>query len=434
MSERAYKITVIGAGSTYTPELVEGLIDRHESLPVRDLTFVDINEDRLQNLTEMARRMIKAADLDFTVTPTTDRRRGIEGADFVLNQIRVGGQPARIRDEKMGRRHDVVGQETTGPGGFAKALRTIPVALSIAADIRRLAPDAWMINFTNPAGMVTESLLRYGEIKVMGLCNGPYGTQVQIARVLDATPERVKMDVVGLNHLSWVRTVYLDGQDVTDRLIDMMVEGLRDHDDSFDASLIANLRMVPSGYLRYFYHQQDVLAHQREGGKTRGEVVWEIEQNLLEQYRDPELCCKPPLLAKRGGAYYSTLAVSLVDSIANDRQDVHIVDCRNTGAIADLPDDVAVEVPAVISGHGAQAITAGHLPWSIRGLVQHVKAYEELTIEAAITGSERAALLALLNNPLVPDWSTAQALWKDILEENADYLPQFTRGREAVTA
>lgn len=434
MNEQGYKITVIGAGSTYTPELVEGLIDRRQSLPVRDLTFVDINEDRLQNLTAMARRMIAAAGLDFPVTPTTDRRRGIEGADFVLNQIRVGGQPARIRDEHMGRRHDVVGQETTGPGGFAKALRTIPVALAIAADIRSLAPDAWMINFTNPAGMVTESLIRYGEIKVMGLCNGPYGTQVQIARVLDAAPDRVKIDVVGLNHLSWVRTVYLDGQDVTDRVIDTMVQGLRAQDDTFDAGLIEELRMIPSGYLRYFYHQREVLAHQREGGQTRGEVVWEIEQRLLEQYRDPELCCKPPLLARRGGAYYSTLAVSLVDSIANDRQDVHIVDCRNNGAIADLPADVAVEVPAVISGHGANAITAGRLPWSIRGLVQHVKAYEELTIEAAVTGSARAAQLALLNNPLVPDWSAARALWQDILEENVAHLPQFTGRPAAVTA
>jgi 6-phospho-beta-glucosidase len=367
------------------------------------------------------------------VTATENRRRGIEGADFVLNQIRVGGQAARIRDEKTGRRHDVVGQETTGPGGFAKALRTIPVALGIAEDIRELAPRAWMINFTNPAGMVTESLLRYGGVQVMGLCNSPFGMQVEIARALGAEPERVRIDCVGLNHLSWVRRIFLDGQDVTDSVLDGFIAEIEGKDSTFDSQLIATLRMIPSSYLRYFYHQQRVLADQREGGPTRGEQVWEIEQQLLESYRDPGLCCKPPLLEKRGGAHYSTLAVSLVTAIATDRGEVHIVDCRNSGALEDLPDDVAVEMPAVIDRQGAHSITAGHLPFSIRGLVQHVKAYEELTIEAAIGGDERAALLALTANPLVPSFDAARDLWRDIKEENAEFLPQFaTSGGVAV--
>jgi 6-phospho-beta-glucosidase len=212
------------------------------------------------------------------------------------------------------------------------------------------------------------------------------------------------------------------------------VESRYEDHGTFDGELIATLRMIPSSYLQYFYHQQRVLAKQREGGKTRGEQVWEIEQRLLEQYRDPQLCCKPPLLERRGGAYYSTLAVSLVTAIATDAQEVHIVDCQNAGALADLPEDVAVEIPAVIDRQGAHAITAGHLPPSIRGLVQHVKAYEALTIEAAIAGDERTAKLALLNNPLVPSWEAAQALWKDIRAENADYLPQFEGARETVTA
>lgn len=425
-----WKICVIGAGSTYTPELIEGLIDRADSLPVRELTLVDVNRERLEILTDMATRMFRAAGKDVSVIATEDRRRGIEGADFVLNQIRIGGQAARIRDEKTGRRHDVVGQETTGPGGFAKALRTIPVALAIAADIRELSPDAWMINFTNPAGMVTESLLRFGGVKVMGLCNSPYGMQVGLARALDVGPDRVRIDCVGLNHLSWVRRVFLDGEDVTEDVIARIVTSADEDHDTFTADLIATLRMIPSSYLQYFYHQQRVLASQRAGGKTRGEQVWEIEQQLLEQYRDPELCCKPPMLAQRGGAYYSTLAVSLVAAIANDTRDIHIVDCRNQGALADLPDDVAVEIPAVIDRQGAHSITAGHLPFSIRGLVQHVKAYEELTINAAASGDERTALLALLNNPLVPSFEAARALWKDIRAENVEYLPQFA-GREA---
>jgi 6-phospho-beta-glucosidase len=427
---RTWKICVIGAGSTYTPELVEGLIDRAETLPVRELALVDLDPVRLETLTQLARRMFIAAGQDVLVTSTQNRREAIEGADFVLNQIRVGGQAARIRDEHIGRRHDVVGQETTGPGGFGKALRTIPVALAIARDIRELAPDAWMINFTNPAGMVTESLLRYGGVNVMGLCNSPFGMQAEIARALAVGVDRVRIDVVGLNHLSWVRAVYLDGRDITDRVIERMVAA--GESAGFDPELIEALRMIPSSYLRYFYHQQQILAEQREGKQTRGEQVWEIEQRLLEMYRDPELCCKPPLLAQRGGAHYSTLAVSLVASIASDAQEVHVVDCRNNGALPDLPPDVAIEVPAVIDAQGAHALTAGHLPYSIRGLVQHVKAYEELTIETAITGSERTALLALTANPLVPSFETARALWKDIRAEHADYLPQFTGARQEV--
>jgi 6-phospho-beta-glucosidase len=428
----AWKICVIGAGSTYTPELVEGLIERADSLPVRELALVDINADRLDNLTQMARRMFNTAGVDVPVTSTDDRRRAIEGADFILNQIRVGGQAARIRDEKTGQRHDVVGQETTGPGGFAKALRTIPVALGIARDIRELSPDAWMINFTNPAGMVTESLLRYGGVNVMGLCNSPFGMQAEIARAMNVAVERIRIDVIGLNHLSWVRAVYRDGEDITHSVIEAVVRKSRGHGGGFDPELIEALRMIPSSYLRYFYHQGEVLAWQREGGKTRGEEVWEIEQQLLEMYRDPELCCKPPLLNQRGGAYYSTLAVSLVAAIANDTGAVHIVDCRNAGALPDLPDDVAVEIPAVIDRQGAHAITAGHMPFSVRGLVQHVKAYEELTIDAAVTGSERSALLALTANPLVPSFNAARALWQDIRTENEGFLPQFTGTKEAL--
>lgn len=429
---RPVKIAVIGAGSTYTPELVEGLIDEHPALAVRELALVDINRERLEILGALARRMIDAAGARIPVTLHEDRRPAIDGADFVLNQIRVGGQAARIRDEKTGRRHDVVGQETTGPGGFAKALRTIPVALAIAGDVRELAPEAWVINFTNPAGMVTESLLRFGGVKVMGLCNSPFGMQNEIAHLLDVPVRSVTMEYVGLNHLSWVRAIHVAGVDRTAEVVDTIVHGSYDSDDMFDRELIGALGMIPSGYLRYFYHQGKVLAAQREGGATRGESVWAIEQQLLEQYRDPALCCKPALLERRGGAHYSTLAVSLVSAIHNDRREVHIVNSMNRGALADLPDDVAVEMPSVIGATGAHALTAGHLPWSVRGLVQHVKAYEELTIEAAIGGDERVALLALNENPLVPSFDTARALWRDIKAENAGLLSQFRGDAVAV--
>lgn len=423
--ERAWKLCVLGAGSTYTPELIEGLIERVDVLPVSALSLVDINPERLEILAAMARRMFRAAGLDVPVMAMEDRRRGIEGAHFVLNQIRIGGQAARIRDEKTGRRHDVVGQETTGPGGFAKALRTVPVALDIARDVRELAPDAWMINFTNPAGMVTESLLRHGNVKVMGLCNSPYGMQAQVAGMLGVDVERIRLEVVGLNHLSWVRGVYHDGYDITASVMERTIADARADQGRFAPDLIEALGMIPSSYLHYFYNQLRVLEEQREVGQTRGEHVWEIERQLLASYRDPELCCKPPLLARRGGAHYSTLAVSLVAAIAKDAQEIHIVDCRNAGALSDLPDDAAIEMPAVIDRQGAHAIAAGGMPAGIRGLVQHVKAYEELTIEAAIGGDERTALLALATNPLVPSFDTARALWHDILRENRDYLPRF---------
>jgi 6-phospho-beta-glucosidase len=425
MNEFGYKICVIGAGSTYTPELVEGIIDRAGTLSVRELAFVDFDADRLRILAEFARRMLRAAGLDVLVSATESRREGIEGAEFVLNQIRVGGQQARIRDEYTGRAHDVVGQETTGSGGFAKALRTIPVVLDIAADVQELSPDAWMINFTNPAGMVTEALMRYGGVKVMGLCNSPYGLQAQIARSLGVTESRVRLGIVGLNHLSWVRAVFLDGIDVIDTVVEQVVRVGRVQGDQFDADLIEALHMIPSSYLRYFYHQDDVLRQQRDGGQSRGEEVWAIERQLLDLYRDESLCCKPPLLEKRGGAHYSTVAVSLVSAIAGDTGEVHVVDCRNNGALADLPEDVAVEIPATINRQGAHAIAAGHVPFSIRGLMQHVKAYEELTIEAAVSGDERDALLALTANPLVPSFDRARALWSDIKRQNAPYLQRF---------
>jgi 6-phospho-beta-glucosidase len=239
---------------------------------------------------------------------------------------------------------------------------------------------------------------------------------------------------VGLNHLSWVRRIFLDGEDQTVQILEAWLAQVDRFSTDFDPDLIAALGMIPSYYLRYFYHQQQVIAQQREGKATRGEDVWEIERNLLEMYRDPNLCCKPALLEKRGGAHYSTLAVSLVASIANDRGETHIVDCRNSGSLPDLPDEVAVEMPAIINRQGAQAITSGPLPFSIRGLIQHVKAYEELTIEAALSGDERTALLALMTNPLVPSFDAAKRLWRDIQEENAEYLRHGRRSLATVDA
>jgi len=418
-------ICVIGGGSTYTPELIEGFIEVERELPIGRITLMDINGPRLEIVGGLAERMVKAAGSEIQLRLTTDREGALEGADFVLSQIRVGGMQARIRDERIPLKYGVVGQETTGPGGFAKALRTIPVTLDIAADIARIAPGAWLINFTNPSGLITETVAKYSDVPVIGLCNGPIGALRHIADSLGVEPERVRLDYVGLNHLSWIRGVYLDGQDVTDQVMEKAIAHARETEDGFAQELLEMLWMLPSYYLRYYYHTDEVVAEMQAAGKTRGEVVLEVEGDLLKMYKDPTLVTKPKLLEQRGGAYYSKVAVALIHALAADTGEVQIVNTLNRGAIPDLPPDVVVEVPCAIDGRGAHPLATDPLPLCIRGLVQAVKAYEELTVKAGAEGDERAALQALNAHPLVPSFAVARQLWTEIKRANADELPQF---------
>jgi len=422
------KICVIGGGSTYTPELIEGFIERKDELPVATIALMDIDEGRLRVVGGLAERMLRAAGADVELRLTTQRREALEGADFVITQIRVGGLACRIQDEKIPLRFGVVGQETTGPGGFAKALRTIPVLLDIAHDMADVAPGAHLINFTNPSGIVTEALLKYTDVPTIGLCNSPFGFQQGIARQLGVAPERIQLDYVGLNHLNWIRGVRLDGQDVFDQVLESAIARARAGEFPFSPQLLETLGMIPSYYLTYYYNHDQVVAEQRQAGKTRGEEVQEIEASLLELYADPNLRHKPALLEKRGGAHYSTVAVAVISAIHRDKGEVHIVNTRNNGALPDLPSDCVAELPSVINGSGARALPVAPLPPAIRGLVQAVKAYEELTVLAAAEGDERAALQALLAHPLVPSFAVAQGLWSAIKEANRAYLPQF-RGR-----
>jgi len=419
------KICVIGGGSTYTPELVEGFIEGEEELPVRELALMDIDAPRLKIIGGLAGRMLRAAGSGIELQLSTDRRQALEGADFVLTQIRVGGMQARIRDERIPLSYGVVGQETTGPGGFAKALRTIPVMLDIAADIAKVAPGARLINFANPSGLITEAVSKYSDVAVIGLCNGPIGSLREIAATLDVEPERVRLDYVGLNHLSWIRGVYLDGRDVTDEAMEGAIARAREGGSSFAPELLEMLWMLPSYYLTYYYNTESVVAEMRASGKTRGEIVLEVEGDLLEMYQDPTLATKPRLLEQRGGAYYSKVAVALVHALAADTGEVQIVNTLNRGAIPDLPAHVVVEVPCVVDGQGAHPLATDPLPECVRGLVQAVKAYEELAVKAGAEGDERAALQALNAHPLVPSFTVAQQLWADIKGANARELPQF---------
>jgi 6-phospho-beta-glucosidase len=399
------KIAVIGSGSTYTPELVSSLA----GLPVDALVLQDIDAQRREIVGGLARRILDRAAFGGTVELTGDLDAALDGADYVLIQIRVGGQAARLEDETRPLACGCIGQETTGAGGFAKAMRTVPVMLAIAERVAaRAAPGAWIVDFTNPVGIVTRALLDAGH-RAVGLCNVAIGLQRHAAQLLGVEPARVVVDQVGLNHLTWVRAMYLDGADVLPGL-------MAEHGDEIaDGAgvprwLVDELGAVPSYYLHYFYAHDTVLKEQRNGAVPRARQVLEIERELLEMYRDPALTEKPALLEQRGGAYYSEAAVGLVKSLSSDDGAVHEVDMRNNGTLAGLADDDVVEVPARVGRDGPVPLEQAALAPELLGLVQHVAAYERLTAEAAVTRNPVTARKALLAHPLVGQHEMAREL------------------------
>ena len=398
------KVAIIGGGSTYTPELIDGLIKRYEELGLTQVTLMDIDPERLKVVGGFAQRMVSHAKVPLDVTLTEDRRKAIAGADFVLTQIRVGQMPARHKDIQLGLRHDLIGQETTGVGGFAKALRTIPEVVKLADDMKELAPDAWMINFTNPSGLVTEALHRHGLKRLIGLCNIPIGMVMDVAEYLKVEPKRIALDYVGLNHLSWVRKVYLDGVDILPQAIDQILHSgpANIEDIDYEPEFLKALGFFPGPYLRYFYKTQEMLDKLKKKEKSRAEEVLDVEKTLLAQYADPAVTEKPPELSKRGGAFYSHIAINLMDSIWNDKGETHIVNIPNQGAVDGIGEDQTVEIPAVIRKSGAIPLRIGKVEPHILGLMQQVKAYETLAAEAGLEGSRRKAILALVANPLCP--------------------------------
>jgi 6-phospho-beta-glucosidase len=396
------KVAVIGAGSTYTPELVSGLARERDALDVSELALHDIDAERLEVVGGLAGRMLRRQEFGGRLTLTGELERALDGADFVLVQIRVGGQAARLRDETIPLACGCIGQETTGAGGLAKALRTVPVVLEIAERARELAaPGAWIVDFTNPVGIVTRALLDAGH-RAVGLCNVAIGFQRAIARALGVEPGRVAVDQVGLNHLTWIRAVHVDGRELLGELLEDHVDALAEQAE-LPAALLRELGVVPSYYLRYFYRESAVLAEQRSG-TPRAQEVAEIERELLRLYRDPALTEKPALLERRGGAFYSEAATQLVTALASDSGEVQVVDVRNDGAIAGLADDDVVELPARVGAGGATPLAQPPLAPELLGLVQHVAAYERLAARAAVSGEREHAARALLAHPLVGQW------------------------------
>jgi 6-phospho-beta-glucosidase len=403
------KVAVIGGGSTYTPELVSGLAREGERLDVTELVLQDIDPERLEVVGGLAGRMLSRDGFAGELTLTEELDRAVDGADFVLVQIRVGGQAARLSDETIPLACGCVGQETTGAGGLGKALRTVPVVLSIAERTRELAADgAWIVDFTNPVGIVTRALLDAGH-RAVGLCNVAIGFQRAFAPMLGVEPRRVLVDQIGLNHLTWVRAVRVENEDVLPDLIANHGDELADHAGGLTLELIEELGAVPSYYLRYFYAHDKALADQRRGVPRAAEVA-EIERGLLELYRDPELAEKPALLEQRGGAYYSEAAVGLIASLVAGDGEVHEVDVRNAGTLEGLADDDVVEVPARVSPNLIDPLPQKPLAPELLGLVQHVAAYERLAVRAALSGEAEDTRKALLAHPLVGQWDVASEL------------------------
>ncbi len=428
------KVAVIGGGSTYTPELVNGFLARVEQFPLKELWLMDIDPRRLEIVGGFAQRMVAHQGGPFKVVLTTDQREAIAGASYVTTQLRVGQMEARRRDEYLGKRHGLIGQETTGVGGMAKALRTIPVILKIAADMRQLAaPGALLVNFTNPAGLVTQALTKYApEVPAVGVCNVPITAKMMILAKLSALtgkeipPERASLKTLGLNHLSWHRGFTIDGEDVWPQILEGYLAELKTQEHpEWEPRLIEVLRMIPNYYLQYFYHTDRKLAAQENWPPSRAEEVIAVEEDLLREYADPSLKEPPPDLMKRGGAYYSTVATQLLNAHYNDLGETHIVNLRNDGAVSEWPADWVLEMPAAVRRSGIRPLPAEPLPPACFGLIAQVKAYELLTVEAAVHGDREAAYQALLAHPLGPTADKVQTVLDDLLETHREYLPQF---------
>ena len=431
------KVAVIGGGSTYTPELVNGFLTRTDEFPLDELWLMDIDEERLQIVGSFAQRMVEAKGSPFKVILSANQRETVKDADYVTTQLRVGHMEARRRDEYLGLRHGLIGQETTGVGGMAKALRTIPVILKIAQDIKEVGkPETMLVNFTNPAGLVTQALSKYApDVPAVGVCNVPITTKMGILEGLEQAtgrkidPDHAELKTLGLNHLSWHRGFTIDGEDVWPQVMEGFIAELKKEEDpEWDPRTIEVLRMMPNYYLQYFYHTDRKLKSQEKWPPSRAEEVIEIEKDLLREYADPDLNEPPADLMKRGGAYYSTVATQLLNAHYNDLGETHVVNIKNGDAVKEWPAEWVLEIPSTVKKSGITPIPTEPLPVACFGLISAVKAYELLTVEAAVHGDREAAYQALLVNPLGPKADKVQAVLDDMLETHKEHLPQFWNG------
>ena len=429
------KIVTIGGGSSYTPELIEGFIKRYKELPVSEIWLVDILEgkEKLHIVGELAKRMVKEANVPINIHLTLNRREALKDADFVTTQFRVGQLDARVLDERIPAKYGMLGQETNGAGGVFKALRTVPVIYEIIKDIKELCKNAWLINFTNPAGVVSEAVFRYADFdRYIGVCNVPINLQIHFASVLNTKVKNLIPYIAGLNHMSYVLSVFHNGKNKLDEIIEDMNKKqitMKNIDPlAWDYKFVKELGVYPSPYHKYTYYYDEMLKKfliSYKNGETRAELVKKIEASLFEKYKDPNLKVKPVELEERGGAYYSDVACNVISSIYNDKRDYQVVNTVNKGHITDLPEGCAIEITSRITKDGPVPVYIGKLPLQIRGVIQETKAFEELLVDAIYEKNLDKALLALQINPFVKSIENARLVFKDLVEAHRQYLDYY---------
>jgi len=427
------KVTVIGGGSTYTPELLQGFLERQDEFPLDELWLMDVDENRLAVVGGFIHRIASAHHARFKIFLTTDRRAALKDTSYVITQIRVGQMAARRGDEYLGKRHGLIGQETTGIGGMANALRTIPVILGVAKDMQHLAPNALLVNFTNPAGLVTEALWRHApSIQSVGVCNVAITTKMEMIEQLEKQfgspihPEDVQLECLGLNHLSWFFGLKVNGKEFWPQVMAALIDQMAAEEEPlFDVHTLQSLGMLPNYYLRYYYYTNELLKTQEGWPPSRADEVIEIETDLLKQYQEQDRTQLPEDMMKRGGAYYSTVATQLLNAHYNDLGQTQVLNIRHLGAVPGWDPDWVLEMPCSVSAQGIQPLPTPPLPPVCAGLVAQVKAFEVLAVEAAVTGDRNAAYQALLAHPLGPPADQVYSVLEDMLESNRDYLPQF---------
>ena len=439
MKKDFIKIVTIGGGSSYTPELVEGFIKRYDSLPINELWLVDIEagREKLEIVGALAKRMVKKAGIPMNIILSYDRREALKNATFVTTQMRVGRLPARILDERIPLSHGIIGQETNGAGGMFKAFRTIPVILDIVKDMEELCPEAWLINFTNPTGIITEAILQYTNFKkAIGLCNVPVNMIEGFSKMLNADENDVTMEIQGTNHFIFATDVFVKGQSRFEELLEKYAN-LTEEDTiqmknfvslPYSPSFIKGLNAIPCPYHNYYFFTKEQLEEELEQFKTgtvRGEVVYKTEEELFEIYKQEELQEKPEKLSQRGGAKYSDAACNLIQSIYNNTGDIQYVNVKNNGAISDLLQNSAVEIACRITSDGPKPLSTGNLKLPISGYVHMIKSFERMVAEAAVTGDKNLAIAALNLNPLCPSDKIANVVIDELIEAHKDYLPQF---------
>ena len=429
------KVTIIGGGSGYTPELVKEFIHRHQLMPVDELWLVDVEEgkEKLETIANLSKRIIKKENSSIKLYYTTNRKDALKDSDFVVTQFRAGQMKSRVTDENIPLKYNTIGQETNGAGEMLYAFRMIPVMLDIVKDMEDLCPNAWLINFANPAGILVEAVLKYSQWKkIISICNGPLNITNSIAKALDVSRDRLYVEFVGLNHLIFAKEVYLDGQDITDKVIETINLGQHRIDNpgvsNWDPTFLKRLGMIPMSYLQYYWKTAEVLKEEQHAATstgTRAIVAKKQENNLFEIYKDPQLDTVPDELYQRGGAGYSACACDLIYSIYSDRRDIQTVNTANHGAISNLDATDVAEINCVITSKGPIPLVTGQLPVAVNGIIQEMKSFEKLVCEAAVTGSYETALLALTINPLVHSDLDAKKMLDEMFLANKEYLPQF---------